>query len=263
MIWMLTTIATPLLGMIVVAVSVAVAVLGLVVVRRTVPIYKLEENNEVAGFIYAVVGVIYAVLLALVVLAVWESFSESAQIVDNEANSISELYYDAEALPEPLRQQVTGKLGEYVQTILAEEWPLLATGKSSPRVDQIRRDLFRLYLAWLPASAGEAAWHSESLKRLNNASGYRDTRVYHSGESLPTVMWSVLVLGGMVTVGYSYLYGVKSFTAHALMTGSLAALISCCLFLIVAMDYPFAGGVMVSQEPLQLVLEEIGGARPD
>jgi hypothetical protein len=50
----------------------ALAVLGLVLVQRLVPWSHRKEFNDVAGFIYAVVGVAYAVLLALVVIGAWE-----------------------------------------------------------------------------------------------------------------------------------------------------------------------------------------------
>jgi hypothetical protein len=49
-----------------------IAVVGLWTVQRAVPSSLRREHNDVAGFIYEVVGVIYAVLLALVVIVVWE-----------------------------------------------------------------------------------------------------------------------------------------------------------------------------------------------
>jgi hypothetical protein len=49
-----------------------VAVAGLELVQRLVPSEKRQQHNDVAGFLYAVVGVVYAVLLALLVIAVWE-----------------------------------------------------------------------------------------------------------------------------------------------------------------------------------------------
>ena len=57
-------------GLLVVAVSVLIAVTGLTLVQRLVPLRLRKEHNDVAGFIYAVLGVIYAVLIALVVIAV-------------------------------------------------------------------------------------------------------------------------------------------------------------------------------------------------
>ena len=40
---------------------------------------RLKLNNEVAGFKFAVVGVFYAVMLAFVVIAVWEDFRKTEE----------------------------------------------------------------------------------------------------------------------------------------------------------------------------------------
>jgi hypothetical protein len=53
---------------------VLVAVVGLLVVQRLVPSDRREGQNDVAGFFYAVLGVAYAVLLAFVVIAVWQDY---------------------------------------------------------------------------------------------------------------------------------------------------------------------------------------------
>ena len=60
-------------GLLLVAVAVVVAVVGLVLVQRLVPTERRKEHNDVAGFIYAVLGVAYAVLLGLILIAVWEN----------------------------------------------------------------------------------------------------------------------------------------------------------------------------------------------
>ena len=39
--------------------------------RRVVGVEVLERHNEVAGFIYAVLGVVYAVLLGFAAITVW------------------------------------------------------------------------------------------------------------------------------------------------------------------------------------------------
>ena len=65
-------VATAVYGVLTVCAVALVAVAGLGAVQRLVPAARRQEHNDVAGFIYAVVGVIYAVLLALMVIAVWE-----------------------------------------------------------------------------------------------------------------------------------------------------------------------------------------------
>jgi hypothetical protein len=74
---------------------------GLEVVQRLVPTASRQPHNDVAGFIYAALGVIYAVLLALVVIAVWEEYGAARETVEQEANAAADIFWLADRLPEP------------------------------------------------------------------------------------------------------------------------------------------------------------------
>jgi hypothetical protein len=74
-------------GLLIVAVAVVVAVVGLVLVQRLVPTERRKEHNDVAGFIYAVLGVAYAVLLGLMLIAVWEKWDAAEVTTTDEANN--------------------------------------------------------------------------------------------------------------------------------------------------------------------------------
>ena len=88
-------------GVLVVGGVCAAAIGGLVLVQLLVPTTSRKQHNDVAGFIYAVLGVIYAVLLALVVIAVWEDFGRARETVESEANATAEIFWLAHRLPEP------------------------------------------------------------------------------------------------------------------------------------------------------------------
>jgi hypothetical protein len=55
-----------------VAVPTTIAMGAQTLIHRLVGAEKLVQNNEIAGFKFATVGVIYAVLLAFAVIVVWE-----------------------------------------------------------------------------------------------------------------------------------------------------------------------------------------------
>ena len=61
---------------------------------------RLSLNNEVAGFKFSVIGVLYAVLLGFVVIAVWEDYRNTETAVRNEAKAIADLTQISYALPE-------------------------------------------------------------------------------------------------------------------------------------------------------------------
>ena len=66
--------------------------LGPILVRRYVTLERLTANNEVAGFKFAVVGVLYAVLLAFAIIVVWEKFTDAGNIVAREAGAATNVY---------------------------------------------------------------------------------------------------------------------------------------------------------------------------
>jgi hypothetical protein len=73
---------TVVYGVLVVGGVCLLALAGFELVQRLVPAASRRQHNDVAGFIYAALGVIYAVLLALVVIAVWEQYGAARETVE-------------------------------------------------------------------------------------------------------------------------------------------------------------------------------------
>jgi len=120
-------------GLLVVAVFVLIAVVGLTLVQRIVPSQLRQQHNDVAGFIYAVLGVIYAVLIALVVIAVWEDYAVARDTVEREASELDDVFRLAHPLPDPQGRQLQELARSYAQVVVDEEWALMAQGRTSPQ----------------------------------------------------------------------------------------------------------------------------------
>ena len=115
---LVSALATTLYVILTVFVPVLVAVVGLVVVQRLVPPDRREAQNNVAGFIFAVLGVAYAVLLAFVVIAVWEDYKTAQTNVESEANELAGVYFLASRLPEPQRTHVQDLARTYARVVV-------------------------------------------------------------------------------------------------------------------------------------------------
>src|SRR5436190_15171344 len=76
MTFFLTTLPLWLSAVILIVPTTLLAMAGPVIVRRYVEVNQLRTNNEVAGYKFATVGVLYAVLLAFAVV-VWEKFNQA------------------------------------------------------------------------------------------------------------------------------------------------------------------------------------------
>src|SRR5918998_2158629 len=239
-------------------VFVPVLVVGLVVVQRLVPPDRREEHNDVAGFIYAVLGVAYAVLLAFVVIAVWEDYNTAQTNVESEANELAGVYFLASQLPEPERTNVQDLARTYARVVV-EEWPMMEQGQTSPRADSLLRQLRLKLLQFEPRTRGEQVLYERGLAQVHDAVDARRSRLLEVREGIPNLLWVVLVVGGVITVSFTYLFGLKSNVAHALMVAALTLLICAILFTIGEFNYPFSGVVEIQPEAFREMLGSFGG----
>jgi hypothetical protein len=251
---------TFLLGFLVVGVSILLAHVGLRIVRRLVPLSVLESHHEVAGFIIGVLGAIYAVLLAFVVVIMWDQYGDARANVEQEANQLNDLAHMAEGFPDPARQHLLSAMRDYAQSAVNDEWPTMAHGSDSPRTQAAIDNLWHTYLEVDPQTNRDNALYEESLSHLNEMSASRRLRLYASRDDLPGVIQFLLWGGGLITIAFTYFFGVKSIRSQALMTAALAGVVAFILFLIIALDNPFHGYVRVSPDALQQVLNRLSAS---
>ena len=235
------------------------AVVGLVLVQRLVPPDLREEHNDVAGFIYAVLGVAYAVLLAFVVIAVWQDYKIAQANVESEANELAGVYFLTSQLPEPERTRVQDLARIYARVVVEEEWPMMEQGQTSRRADSLVRELRLELLQFDPRNEGEQVLYERGLTQVHDVADARRLRLLQVREGIPDLLWVVLVGGGVITVCFTYLFGLKSNVAHALMVAALTLVICGILFTIAEIDYPFSGAVDIQPDAFREVLRSFGG----
>src|SRR3989475_6429545 len=93
--------------------------------------------------------------------------------------------------------------------------------------------------------------YAESLRCLNNLAQYRRMRIFAGNDTVPPVIWLVLLVGGVFAVSYTFFFGMKNLKAQYLITTTLTVMITSILFLIYVLDHPFTGASRVSLEPLR------------
>ena len=231
----------------------ALAVCGSMLARRVVGPDVLARHNDVAGFIYAVIGVVYAVLLGFTAIIVWEQFRRAQEGTEREANALVDLYRNAQAFPPEVRDQVKQHVRAYARLVVEQEWPAMAEGRSSLETWTVYNQLWRTYHEFKPEDDHQRAWYEESIQRLNQLGESRRDRLVSANSGVPTVIWSVLLAGGAITISFSFFFGTWHGGAQALMTAGLALTIGVVLLSIVALEHPFGGISRIHPEAFQQV----------
>ena len=240
---------------------VLVSVAGLVLVQRMVPVELRKQHNDVAGFIYAVLGIAYAVLLGLVVVAAWEQFQTARNTTEREASELAEVFWLGHRLPEAEGHRLQELARSYARVVVDEEWPLIARGGSSPRAWELMDEIRLTIQNMNPDTEAEQVLYYQGLERVYDLADARRDRLLDAREGIPLILWVVLVVGAIVTVGFTYLFGLDDTTTHMLMVALLALVIGLILFTIGSLEYPFSGNVRLGPDAFELVLKRFASSK--
>jgi hypothetical protein len=238
-----------------------VAMAGPIIIRRLVPLEQLRLNNEVAGFKFATVGVLYAVLLAFAVIVVWEKFSEAEDAATQEAGAVATLFRLADGLGSEAGGPLRNALINYATTSIAEDWPAMEEGKGSRAATLALNAAYAALLTVTPKNDRGTAVLSEALHQLDQVTQARRLRLVLAPGVVPGLLWFVLSVGAVATIGFTLFFGTENLRIQAMMTGILTFLICSGLLVIIATDQPFAGAVKIQPEAMKAVLEDFAAEK--
>jgi hypothetical protein len=145
--------------------------------------------------------------------------------------------------------------------VVDEEWPLLARGESSPRAWALSDEIRLTVQNMNPDTQAEQVLYEQGLERVHDLADARRDRLVEAREGIPAILWVVLVVGAIVTVGFTYLFGLDDTTTHMLMVALLALVIGLVLFTIGSLEYPFSGDVRLGPDAFELVLKRFASSK--
>jgi hypothetical protein len=239
-------------GTAVILASMLLSAIGLVLVRHLVSVEWLKQHRELAGYYFLMIGTLYAVLIAFAIYAVWSQFENAAANLEHEATEVADLSRLAMVMPREARQAINNTLLEYLNSVTEDEFPAMAEGRSSERTWAAVQQVWDVYGGLQPESPKLQAYLNESLKHLTSLSDLRRTRLFASRGTVPTVLWTLLSVGGVLLIGFTYLVGHESVWSQCLMTACLTGVLSFSMVLILSLNSPYTGAARVTPQAFKL-----------
>ncbi|MFO1539940.1 MAG: hypothetical protein ACKOTZ_05760 [Chloroflexota bacterium] len=232
----------------------------LALARRVTHVDRLMDHNDISGFVYTVVGAIYAVLLAFVVVGVWQRYDADRRTVETEAARTLVLYRAVGLIEGAADLQPA--IRRYAERVVTDEWPAMAQGMDAISAAQALRDV-ALAAEAIPSIGAGTGWNTFVIDDLRQLQGSRTARLAiglgsrdsAGGSALPGVLWVAIFLGGIVTVGYSALYGSRDRVLHHLITVVLATVVGLSVGVVVVLDAPYRGDAQINPEPFLRVIQ--------
>jgi hypothetical protein len=254
-VYFLLNLPPPVSFFIVSAITTFFALAGLYLVRKKYSAEVLKENHEVAAIIFNAFGLFYGVLLAFVVFVTWNGYDEATKNLQLEANEAADVFHVTQVFPDPAGETIRQTLLDYVSSVYNDELKRMSQGEISLHSNQAMLKLITTFYQLDEKAVPNREIYGEALKRLNNLAEYRRLRIFAGNDTVPSVIWLVLLVGSVISISYTYFFGMKNIRAQYLIAASLTVTITMILFLIYVLDHPFTGTSRVSAEPLEQVIQ--------
>jgi hypothetical protein len=211
----------------------------------------------------SMVGVAYAVLIAFVAVAAWDTYSTGDSIADAEASYIGNLYRDTTGLSDEKADPIKATVKQYLELVITEEWPTQQKGEVPTQARSTMLRIHGLITAINPQTPGETVITAELLKTINELYTARRTRLLAADAGIPEILWWIMAIGTAMTIGFSYMFGAQDFRMHLVVTGMIALSMAMVIVLIVALDRPFRGELSISNEPFENIRSAIAAAEKE
>jgi hypothetical protein len=242
-----------------IGVAAGVSVAGLLCVRRLVPAALMKRHNDVAGFIFATLGVIYAVVLAFVVLIVWQELNDTQIHTSAESAVALAIDRNIDVIPDADKSsELKRGFRRYVQLVVTCEFPAQKRFETCTESRNTLVSFWHSVAALDPKSIGEQNIQATLLAQLSEMQKLRRLRQAAVTDHVPTPIWLGIIIGGILTVGFTWLFGAENRWAQTLMTACLGAMIGLVISIILVLDHPFMGEVAVQPDGFEHVLMSDG-----
>ena len=129
---------------------------------------------------------------------------------------------------------------------------------ASPSTREALDAVYKSLLTFDAPERRDTALVSQILHELDTITEMRRARLEAAESLVPGVILPVLFCGAVVTIAYTFFFGMENLRAQALMTGMLAAIIFSGLLTAIVIDRPFIGAVKVHPDPLAEVMRDFG-----
>jgi hypothetical protein len=252
--WLLVHVPPWLLFSSVVLGTTGLSLIGVLLVRRYAPHFAEGVNNTVGGILMAILGTMYAVVLGFVVVTLWTTLDRAEETTRQEAGALLDVYRDNTTLSFQVASQTQQAVRDYARIAAEEEWPELAVGRTSRRADRAALRVFEVFRDFEPRTNQQSTMLSSANSRYDDFLAARRTRLSLASAGLPGVFWISLLLGAVVTLGFSAFLGQPSLRSHLAMTGALGLMVGLMLAVVLLLNDPFSGNLSVQPGPLQALL---------
>ncbi|THV31458.1 DUF4239 domain-containing protein [Glycomyces paridis] len=243
-------------GLLFALVVVAAASVVVALLQKFAPPTARGHNNELGTTLFELLTVLYAIVLAFVLITAWENKNEAGHVTFKEANELVGVYWSAASLEPEARDEVRAAVRAYTEEVIAVEWPAMRDQ------DPVSPEGLLLLDAMRAPVSGAQTDDDVVQARLDTTrdgvlavSEYRTDRLFQAQRGLGPTMWTVLVPGALLVFAVMLTLGTPTRKYQFVLVGLISGMVALMLFAAYQLEYPFSRSGASDPVPYETAIE--------
>ncbi|MEU9984098.1 hypothetical protein [Streptomyces sp. NPDC050856] len=209
-----------------------------------------EEGADAAEYMSMMIALLYALLLGLALVTVWEMRSGAEGHTSTEAGALHQITVLSEGMPVAQAERIDVLAERYATHVVQSEWPRMH--EHGPLGDpgwSLVRQLRATAAAPPDATPSQQATAGELLGQLALLDDARRGREAIAQETLSPVLWAGMVIGAILSFCILFFFGIGRRISHLVMVMGMVGLTVFLGLLIHYLSTPFGEVMGVSPDP--------------
>lgn len=226
---------------------------GTYLFRKYVKLNYLRAHNEVVGYVFAILGGFYGLLLGFVVFFVWDSLNQAQNNANREGGLARGLYRDIKYYPKQQEvKQLMNTYIIYVHSVVEQEYPAI---EHLQPINKNSRKYFNDVFRELEKLNPNDPRIEQMFVHLNELNTYRALRQLDASSEIPGEIWLPLIMGAFIILIFAMMIEVQSVRLHMLINSLMGAFIALVIYIIIIIDHPFTGKMRIEPTEYQTILQ--------
>ena len=230
----------------------------MITVRKYVSEAHRHASDEAASRVFTVVAGLEAVLLAFVLISLFDSIGSARSGAYQEADSLVAVYWDANLLPQPTSTEIQKLAISYGQTVADQEWPAMRAGATVSDTGKAELDkLHDAIASFVPSTYPEEDRQTQLTNDLSSVYQARQQRMAAAMTRVNPLIMAALIVGAILSVGLTCLFGGEKVLVHVVIASVLAGTVTVLLFATFQLQDPFSGAAHLSPAAFTAALNQL------
>ncbi len=243
---------TMVMGVVIIGIATLLTVVGALGARKLAAKTDYEEYQGMADPMLNVVATLFSILLGFLVAGAMDDFSNTRDVVEQEANRLADIYALSRGISQPDQLQLQNACRNYCDIMINEEWPAMESRHNSKRLWEASRRIWDCVLSFSPDDDRATDIHESLLTAVTELGENRRSRIVAMRGKYSPALWIVVFGGSIILIGCTYMFFIKNSRLQALMVALVALSLYLNVSLLWIYSNPFIGDLKITPAAFEL-----------